>query len=1273
MCLIAISKGFFDKFQPKPELSGDEVDFRERLGECLSSCGGGRFLILIIRSTTCSGLWRLILLLSSYTEDHKKLVRFFDSTRVDGFVEKQILSAVKYSAGSSALSSWNESSHFCQWQGVVCGNKHQRVISLMLDSQGLIGSLPPSIGNLTFLKRINFAYNKLGGTIPKEMGSLPRLQYLNLSDNYLISGHIPVELMNCSDLRVIHMSSNNLTGSIPLEVGHLSKLRSLFLDSNSLSGTIPSSIGYLSELQVLWLPENNLIGTIPKEMGSLSRLQYLSLTDNLISGHIPVELMNCSDLRVIDMGSNNLTGSIPLEVGYLSKLRSLFLDSNSLSGTIPSSIGYLSELQVLWLPENNLTGTMPSFIGNLSSLVFLNIGSNFIEGEIAPDIGNLTFLKSINFAYNKLGGTIPKEMGSLPRLQYLNLSHNYLISGHIPVELMNCSDLRVIHISSNNLTGSIPLEVGYLSKLSSLIIDSNSLIGTIPSSIGYLSELQHLWLPANNLTGTMPSFIGNLSSLVVLNIGSNFIEGEITPDIGKLKNLTRLGLFENLLSGTIPASFYNLSSAIGISVAGNNLHGEFITTSELNVPRLISLIVGDNQFTGSIPAALLNISTLQIFDAPFNNLTGKANQFGGEFPASFFNSSTQLTRVIFGGNRISGSISDEIGKQINLIQLDMDDNDLQGVIPESIGNLVMLKKLDFSGNRLTGSIPDSLGNLRRLFSLDFANNSLEGEIPFSLRQCNRMQILILSQNKLSGEIPKDFLNHFDQLIWLELHQNSLTGSLPSEVSSLKNLGDLYLSDNKFSGEIPALLGECIGLEFLDMSGNYLEGSIPSSLSELKALRFLDVSRNNLSGRFPTELENLRVMWYLNLSSNNFEGQVPTGGVFGNYSGFFFEENGKLCGGIPQFHLPNCSGRRRKTLSTIVIIVIVTACVGFSALMTACLVIYWRGKVRRRDSSLAASPEENGLLRVSYKDLYEATSGFDSSNIIGAGSFGSVYKGFLFQGQQPVAVKVLNLQKHSASKTFQAECSSLGTIRHRNLLKILTTCSSIDYKGNEFMALVFELMPNGSLENWLHESRNMAVGQRLDVGIDIALALDYLHNGCEPPIVHCDLKPSNVLLDDDMVAHVGDFGLAKVMFDISGEHSTTGQSSSYAVKGSIGYIPPEYGMGSKISPLGDVYSFGIMLLEMITGMRPTNNLFTDGIGIHEYVMKSLPDNALDIIDSTSLRSDGTADEKLECIVSILEIGVACSVENPGERMNIVDVLKALLVLKTKAGSLGQIPM
>uniref|UniRef100_A0A7N0REV1 non-specific serine/threonine protein kinase n=1 Tax=Kalanchoe fedtschenkoi TaxID=63787 RepID=A0A7N0REV1_KALFE len=906
-------------------------------------------------------------------------------------------------------------------------------------------------------------------------------------------------------------------------------------------------------------------------------------------------------------------------------------------------------------------------------VISLTLDSQGLRGSLPPSIGNLTFLRSINFGYNNLGGTIPKEMGFLPRLQYLNLTDNVL-SGHIPVELMNCSDLRVIHIGSNNLTGSIPFEVGHLSGLRSFMFEKNSLTGSIPSSIGYLSELQLLWLPSNNLSGSIPSSIGNLSSLRLLCL---------------LSNLGRLRLYNNRLSGTIPASLYNLSSAIEISVADNNLHGDFMPDSALNVPNLISLIVGYNEFSGNFPAALLNISTLRVFDAPSNNLTGQIpsnlgvlenlrrfnveynelgsgasgdlefltslgnasflsilglqnNQFGGELPASFFNGSIQLTRLTLGSNRISGSIPDAIGKQTNLLQLGMENNDLSGVIPESIGSLVALAKLDFNGNRLTGSIPDSLGNLTRA-------------IPFTLNQLNLLQNLLLSQNKLTGKIPENFLNHFDQLIALDLHQNLLTGSLPSDIGKLKNLGDLSLFDNKLSGEIPVQLGECTGLEFLDMSGNYLEGRIPSSLKELRALQFLDLSRGVHevplveSGSIPTELENLSLMWHLNLSFNNFEGQVPTGGVFGNISGFSFEENGRLCGGISLLRLPRCTGRPRKTLSTIAIILIVIACAGFSALMIACVVLRRRRKMTRRSS--LASLEVNGLLRVSYKDLHDATSGFDSSKLFGMGSIGSVYKGFLFEEQKPVAVKVLNLQKHGALKTFQAECQSLGTIRHRNILKILTVCSSIDDKGNEFLALVFELMPNGSLENWLHESRSLSFEQRLEAAIDIASALDYLHNGCEAPIVHCDLKPSNVLLDQDMVAHVGDFGLARVLF-VAPSDGSGDQSSSYAVKGSIGYIPPEYGMGGKVSPRGDVYSFGILLLEMITGMRPTNNLFADGFGIHEFVKRALPDRASEIAYSNFAA---------ECEISI---GVACSLENPSERMAIADVLNALLVLKTK---------
>ncbi|KAI5434138.1 hypothetical protein KIW84_021123, partial [Lathyrus oleraceus] len=335
---------------------------------------------------------------------------------------------------------------------------------------------------------------------------------------------------------------------------------------------------------------------------------------------------------------------------------------------------------------------------------------------------------------------------------------------------------------------------------------------------------------------------------------------------------------------------------------------------------------------------------------------------------------------------------------------------------------------------------------------------------------------------------------------------------------------------------------------------------------------------------------------------------------------------------------------------------------------------------RKSKRLPSSPSlQNRALRVTYGELHEATNGFSLSNLVGTGSFGSVFKGSLPNFERPIAVKVLNLETRGAAKSFVAECNALGKMKHRNLVKILTCCSSVDYKGEDFKAIVFEFMPEGSLENVLHknegsenENHSLILSKRVDIALDVAHALDYLHHDEDQVVVHCDIKPSNVLLDEDMVAHLGDFGLARLIHG-STRHSSKDQVDSSTIKGTIGYLPPEYGAGGPVTPEGDIYSYGILLLEMLTGKRPTDNMFYENLSLHKLCKMKIPEEILDIVDSSMVMP--TVEDQTwivennikECLVMFATIGVACSEEFPAQRMLTKHVILKLLEIKQKLSS------
>uniref|UniRef100_A0A6J0PE14 Receptor kinase-like protein Xa21 n=1 Tax=Elaeis guineensis var. tenera TaxID=51953 RepID=A0A6J0PE14_ELAGV len=738
-----------------------------------------------------------------------------------------------------------------------------------------------------------------------------------------------------------------------------------------------------------------------------------------------------------------------------------------------------------------------------------------------------------------------------------------------------------------------------------------------------------------------------------------------------------------MLSGIIPLRLYNFSSLYLFNVALNQLQGSLPPTLGNALPRLNYLWLSGNHFEGPIPASLGNATRiLEASDAngwtfldSLNNcsflqkLGLQINLFGGRLPKSITNLSIELQLLDIGGNHISGNIPSGIENLFNLYALGFENNLFTGNIPEEIGKLQMLQLLYLHDSRLTGTLPSSLGNLTQLNKLRLDSNALEGPIPSSLGNLQHLADLNLSHNSLSGSIPKEIFNLSFLSNSVDFSYNYLIGELPLDVGSMINLRALLLSGNKLSGQIPGTLGNCEVLENLFIGNNFLKGTIPPSLSDIKALQRLDLSHNNLSGPIPELLANLHFLAFLNLSFNHLDGAVPTKGIFNNATAISLLDNDGLCGGIPELHLPACPRKssEKSGRSYLVRVVIPILCtISCLTLIIRFVFFYWKQKPRK-DTRSPASSLDDKYPKVSYRELAEATDGFSSTNLIGAGRYGSVYKGSLLRGNAAVAVKVFNLKQLGAIKSIVAECDALKIIRHRNLVKIIKLCSGVDFRGYDFKALVFEFMPNGSLEEWLHPriseqgmTYSLNLLQRLNIAIDVAEAMDYLHHNCQPSVVHCDLKPSNVLLDADMVAHVGDFGLAKILCEAKSMSLQNSANSTDVIRGTIGYVAPEYGAGGQVSSSGDVYSYGILLLEIFTGKRPVDDAFNNELTLHSFVNMAFPERIKEIIDPLLLIQDdddprGRSPRRLhQCLESVITVGLVCSTLSLGERMNMRDV-------------------
>ncbi|XP_030923061.1 probable LRR receptor-like serine/threonine-protein kinase At3g47570 [Quercus lobata] len=871
------------------------------------------------------------------------------------------------------------------------------------------------------------------------------------------------------------------------------------------------------------------------------------------------------------------------------------------------------------LSHMGLLGTIAPQVGKLTFLSHLSFRNNNFHGSLPNELASLRRLEVVSFGLNNFSGMLPSWLGFLPKLQVL-YAYTNSFEGNIPESLGNISSLKVLHLSDNNLSGEIPLEIGALQNLTQATLANNSLVDHIPDAIFNSSKIEVISLYMNQLSGHLPPSIGNwLPNLKVLYLWGNELEGIIPSSISNASTLVELELGANNFSGSIPNTLGNLRHLERLNLVNN-----YLTSNSSNL---------ELSFLSSLTNCV-NLTSIVVAENPLN----------GTLPISIGNFSTSLEEFVAFNCNIKGIIPREIGNLSNLMTLDLKNNELVGPIPFTVGGMRNLQGLYLQHNRLQRSIPNGICQLRNLDELFLNHNKLFGPIPTCWGSLSKLQKLYLNSNKLTS-IPPSFWSLTD-ILQINLSSNSLSGYLPLDVGKLEHVTQMDLSWNKLSGDIHAIRGLC-SLVSLSLAHNKFRGPIPQSFGMLISMEHLDLSDNNFSAEIPKSLMKLKCLKYFNVSFNRLQGEIPFGGAIAQFSASSFMGNQALCG-PPQLKVPPCETSNAGQSTTAVILRYILP--AMIATILALFLIFALLRCQKRDAKHNGQGDLLTLAtwrRITYLELEQATGGFSESNLVGKGSFGSVYRGMLSDGTS-IAVKVFNLNIEGGFKSFKAECDVLCSIHHRNLVKIISSCSRIDFK-----ALVLEYMPKGSLKKWLYSHNHfLDMIERLNTMIDVASSLEYLHHGCPLPVVHCDLKPSNILLNKDMVAHVSDFGISKFL----GNEESITQTMTLAT---IGYMAPEYGSQGTISTRGDVYSYDILLMETFTRKSPTDEMFTEEMSLKDWVKQSIPLSVIEVIDANLLkRGEENFNAKLDCMLSVMQLAMDCSTEIPEERSNMKNVVTIL---------------
>nr|XP_028945149.1 probable LRR receptor-like serine/threonine-protein kinase At3g47570 [Malus domestica] len=579
---------------------------------------------------------------------------------------------------------------------------------------------------------------------------------------------------------------------------------------------------------------------------------------------------------------------------------------------------------------------------------------------------------------------------------------------------------------------------------------------------------------------------------------------------------------------------YNVMSSWNESTHFCMWHG--VTCNRRHRQRVTKLDLQSQNLVGKLSPNVGNLSFLK-------ELWLRNNSFSHEIPPQIGNlGRLQVLRLDI--NSFSSSIPHNISYCFNLIVVNFTRNKLVGKIPSEIGLLSKLQNFILEDNNITGQVPPSLGNLSSLRALILVSNNLMGNIPSSLGQLKKLTFLRLGLNQLSGSIPSSIYN-LSSLVTFSMTNNQIQGSIPSDIGkSLLNLEIFNFGINQLTGSIPPSIINVTSVWFFDVGSSNLIGRVPN-LQKLHNLQVFNIQYNNIgSGKdgdlsFLSDLTNATRLQFLIINTNNFGGTLPMS--ISNLSTkleIFAVDTNQIYGSIPS-GIGNLVSLEWLSLGNNSFTGNIPSDMG--SLPPEVGNFHSLSELDLSDNMLSGElPSSLGGCE-SLEVLHLQGNFFNGSIPLSMSSFWVCVQGSLDDDDkaQLVAVKVFNLLRLGASKSFIAECEALRNIRHRNLVKIIIVCSSVDFNGNDVKALVYEFVDNGSLEEWLHPPtgteelgdhvpKNLSLLQRLEIAIGVACALDYLHNHCETPIVHCDLKPSNVLLDKELTGHVSDFGLARFL-------------------------------------------------------------------------------------------------------------------------------------------------